>query len=58
MKHETLYEKAIRLSKQDNPDGNLKHIRNSARHYFVMLRKLQNGHSTLIKENGKYKFVN
>ena len=58
MKRESLYEKALRLAKQDHPDGNLKHIRNSARHYFVFLRKQINGRNTLIKENGKYKFVN
>ena len=58
MKRESLYEKALRFAKQDNPDGNWKRVRNSARHYFVLFRKQVNGCNTLLKENGKYKFVN
>jgi len=50
---ESLYDKALRLAIQDNPDGNPERIKNSTRQYFAHFFKLRHGIKTIGKADDK-----
>jgi hypothetical protein len=50
---ESIYEKSVRLAKQDNPDGNPQAIKNSTKHYFAHFFKLRNGIKSIGRTEGK-----
>ena len=51
--NDSIHERALRLAKNDNLEINERGLRNSYRHYFVHLFKLQNNIKSIGRVNGK-----